>query len=323
MDPSLPPALGAAIAAMIKGRSGRDLGARAAEISRHYRAHAPSSRAVTSQDDALAYALTRMPATYAAVRSALEALLERAPDWAPRSLLDAGCGPGTAAWAAAEAFDLLEVVWLLDANRPLLDLARSLAGASESEALRNAALTLGDLSAPGERAHLVTAAYVLTELSDAAAIQAAAHLWTRTEGVLLIVEPGTPDAWARLMKVRSMLINQGAAILAPCPHLDACPLAAPDWCHFVQRLPRSRSHIAAKAASAPYEDEKFAYLAAARPGVATSEPRPRVLAPPLRDKAGVMLKLCTREGRLEAPRVAKRDKAAFSGVRKARWGDVV
>ncbi len=323
MDPALPLPLRTAVEAMTQGRSGRDLGARSAEISRLYRAHAASSRAVTSEDDALAYALTRMPATYAAVGAALEALCERAPDFAPRTLLDVGCGPGTAAWAAAAMFGTLTDIQLLDASRPFLDLARRLCVASEDAALRGARTTLGDLSVAEARADLVTVAYSLTELTRARAVLAAEHLWASCEGVLVIVEPGTPDAWARLMEVRASLIGHGAVVLAPCPHHAPCPLSPPDWCHFSQRLPRSRAHIAAKGASAPFEDEKFAYLVLARDPLVAEEPRPRVLAPPVEDKASITLKLCTNAGTLALERVAKRDKAVFKSVRKARWGDTV
>lgn len=323
MDPSLPTPLRAAVDALCEGRSGRTFSERAAQISQLYRANVPSSRVVTTETDALAYALTRMPATYAAVRAALQALAERAPLYEPISLLDMGCGPGTAAWAALDAFPMLTSVSLVDASRPFLDLAQSLAPSSESEPLRNAKLSIGDLASPPGEADLVTVAYALTELAEDRAIAAAERLWDATRGVLLIVEPGTPEAWRRLMRVRSILINIGGEVLAPCPHGAPCPLAPPDWCHVSQRLPRSRAHIAAKGATAPYEDEKFAYLAVARPEVTADLPRSRVLAPPLEDKAGLTLKLCTQDGRLETRRVTKRDKPAFKIVRKARWGDTV
>ena len=57
-----------------------------------------------------------MPATYAAVTASLNALVEIRPDFAPKTLLDVGAGPGTATWAAGEAFPSLQDFTLLDAN---------------------------------------------------------------------------------------------------------------------------------------------------------------------------------------------------------------
>src|SRR5207248_8321452 len=78
------------------------------------------------ETDALAYALSRMPATYAAVTASLNALREITPRLAPGSMLDVGAGPGTATWAAAEAFPSLQSFTLLDANSALRALALDL-----------------------------------------------------------------------------------------------------------------------------------------------------------------------------------------------------
>jgi ribosomal protein RSM22 (predicted rRNA methylase) len=73
----------------------------------HKRSRMPIARTVPAASirndlDALAYAAVRMPATYAAIRASLEAAGEIIPDFAPRSLLDVGADPGTAAWAAQD-----------------------------------------------------------------------------------------------------------------------------------------------------------------------------------------------------------------------------
>jgi ribosomal protein RSM22 (predicted rRNA methylase) len=101
--PDLPAELKAALDARLQGLSRSDTAERAALISRTYR-DGGNSGAIRSEADALAYALARMPATYAAVIASLNALREIAPDFAPASLLDVGAGPGTVGWAAAEAF---------------------------------------------------------------------------------------------------------------------------------------------------------------------------------------------------------------------------
>lgn len=105
--PDLPAELKAALEAKLQGFSRADAASRAALISKTYR-DGGGSTAIRSEADALAYALSRMPATYAAVTASLAAMREMMPGFAPASLLDVGAGPGTATWAAAEAFPSLE-----------------------------------------------------------------------------------------------------------------------------------------------------------------------------------------------------------------------
>jgi ribosomal protein RSM22 (predicted rRNA methylase) len=95
--------------------------------------------------------------------------------------------------------------------------------------------------------------------------------------------------------------------------------AATDWCHFVQRLPRSRAHKYIKGAELPFEDEKFSYVALAR---TPARQRPaRVLAPPLVTKAAMRIKLCRPDGNAGFATFPRRDKAAYARVRRVCWGD--
>src|ERR1700688_3742206 len=124
--PDLPAELKAALDARLQGLSRSDAAERAALISKTYR-DGGGSGAIRSEADALAYALARMPATYAAVIASLNALAEITPDFAPQNLLDVGAGPGTASWAAAEALSSLQSFTLLDAHDALRALALDLA----------------------------------------------------------------------------------------------------------------------------------------------------------------------------------------------------
>lgn len=319
MAADLPPALRAAVERELAGASRRDLAQRTAATTEAYRAGRGSSAVIKGRDDALAYALARMPATYAACAAVFDEAARLAPAFAPRSLLDAGCGPGTGSWAAREAWPSLADIRWLDASAPFLELAQRLAGDDLA-----ASATRGDLTTgPFPRAELVLASYALAEIPTAVQAQVVANLWAAADGVLAIVEPGTPAGYARLLAARDALIAAGAAIVAPCPHPLACPLVAPDWCHFSVRLPRSRDHRLAKGADAPFEDEKFAYLVAARPGVAVEARTSRVLARPKAGKPGIELKLCTEAGALEFRFVARRDKPAHAVARRLDWGDAL
>jgi ribosomal protein RSM22 (predicted rRNA methylase) len=316
--PDLPAALRAALDAKLQGLSRTDAAERAALISRTYR-DGGNSGAIASGADALAYALARMPATYAAVTASLNALCELRPGFAPASLLDVGAGPGTASWAAATAFASLRSFTLLDANNALralaLDLARDSTRLSEMTYHRGEA---GATLAAAAPADIVVASYMIGEVGDAERSALAGQLWAKARDTLLIVEPGTPAGYARVIALRQQLIASGAHVAAPCPHDGACPLAAPDWCHFTRRLPRLRAHMQLKAAELPFEDEKFSYVALTRTPVARHPAR--VLAQPDLSKVEVTAKLCTADG-LRIAKVPHRDKTAYARARRWRWGD--
>lgn len=320
LAPDLPAELKAALEARLHGLSRNDAAARAAAISQAYRAGG-TSQAIRSATDALAYALARMPATYAAVAACLNALRDMRPDFAPQSLLDLGAGPGTASFAAAEAFASLRGFTLLDANPALRALALDLAAGTSRLAAIDYRLGdgRGTLSEAPE-ADLVIASYVINELTEAERGKLAGQLWTKTRDTLLVVEPGTPAGTARILELRRQVIALGGFVAAPCPHEVDCPLRAPDWCHFTQRLPRSRAHMLLKQASVPFEDEKFAYVALTRAPPAAR--LARVLAQPVVTKVAVTAKLCTAAGVAIAD-VPRRDKARSSRAKRWRWGDAV
>jgi ribosomal protein RSM22 (predicted rRNA methylase) len=318
--PDLPAELKAALDARLQGFSRSDAAGSAASISRTYR-DGGGSAAIRSETDALAYALARMPATYAAVTASLNALREIAPDFAPKTLLDIGAGPGTASWAAAQAFPSLQGFALVDANSALralaLDLAAESARLGEIDYRQGEARAMLEQTAPAD---LVVASYMIGEIGEAERGALLELMWARTRGALVIVEPGTPAGYRRIIAAREQLVASGAHVAAPCPHDGKCPLSPPDWCHFTQRLPRSRAHKQIKEADVPFEDEKFSYVALTHSPFARHPAR--VLAQPAVGKVEVSAKLCTAEGLLVA-KVPRRAKANYARARRWRWGDAV
>jgi ribosomal protein RSM22 (predicted rRNA methylase) len=320
ISPALPAEVKASLDAKLEGLLRTDVAARAAAISKTYR-EGGSSGTIASETDALAYALARMPATYAAVVATLNALQEVRPDFAPRSLLDVGAGPGTATWAAAEAFPTLKTFTLLDANPALRTLALEFADGSSR--LGAAHYELGRaqaLLATTADAEFAIASYLIGELGENERADLVDAAWTKTRDTLVIVEPGTPAGYARIIAARARLIASGAHVAAPCPHDRACPLQAPDWCHFAQRLPRSRAHMQMKGAEVPFEDEKFSYVILTREPL-TRHPS-RVLAPPVVGKAEIAARICTPDG-LAIARVPRRDKPGYARARRWSWGDAL
>jgi ribosomal protein RSM22 (predicted rRNA methylase) len=319
-SPDLPAELKAALDAKLQGFSLNEAAKRAALISQTYRGGG-SSVAIRTPADALAYALARMPATYAAVTACLNALCEIRPDFAPHSLLDAGAGPGTASWAAAETLPSLKDFSSIDANSALralaLDLGRESSRLREMNYQQGEALTV---LAAMPQADVVVASYMIGEIAAAKQAELAELLWSRTSDTLLVVEPGTPAGYARIVALRARLIALGAHVVAPCPHDSQCPLEAPDWCHFTQRLPRLRAHKQLKGADLPFEDEKFSYVALTRlPMLRRSA---RALAQPVINKAAITVKICASTGIANAV-VPRRDKTSYQRFKKISWGDAV
>ena len=276
---------------------------------------------------ARAYLATRLPATYAAVRASMDAVAAVQPDFAPVTALDVGAGPGTALWAAADCWPSLDDALLLEGSPAIRAVGEALArdAAPSRIAWRAADVAASDLAAglPDlEPRDLVTLAYVLDELSEEARDRLVDKLWSVTAGTLLIVEPGTPAGWSRILRARQRLAAAGAHLLAPCVHTAACPLAAPDWCHFSRRVARSRLHRQAKGAEVPWEDEKYVYIAASRhPGLV---PDSRIIALPRSAGNGrIAFKLCGRDGAASERVLGKRDGAAFKAARRLDWGDAL
>lgn len=315
-----PAALTNAIQQLAAGYPMAQLKSAAQELSRRYRQETGQGKVLLSEDlQAAAYALARMPATFGAVAAALGYALE-ATGFEAKTLLDAGAGTGAACWAA-DALLPLEQATCLEREGAMRRLGQQLMQGG-SGALQEAEWMAADLTdgAPLPKAELVVASYVLGELSPAARIAALQKLWEAAEGMLLIIEPGTPAAFAQIELARQILVGQGAHIAAPCPHEQPCRLTGQDWCHFACRVPRSRLHKQLKGGDAPYEDEKFSYLALARFEVCHN--KSRILRHPQVAKGQIGLTLCGAQDN-QSVLIKKKDGALFKAARKAKCGDAI
>ncbi|MFI1716372.1 small ribosomal subunit Rsm22 family protein [Streptomyces litmocidini] len=319
MNASAPSAdsLRAALAGLLDGLPPTRAAQAVERLIANYRGTTPTDAPVLrDRSDVAAYAAYRMPATFEAVRGALDALREAAPDWAPRTHTDVGGGTGAASWAVAEAWEEEPPrTTVLDWAEPALALGRELAdGVLDAEWRRErigSALSLADTD-------LVTVSYVLKELTGAdrtALVTEAA----RAARAVVIVEPGTPDGYERIIAARTLLIDAGFTVAAPCPHSGACPIVpGTDWCHFSARVSRSSLHRKVKGGSLAYEDEKYAYVAATRFPVTPAASR--ITRRPQIRKGQVLLELCGPDG-LARDTVTKRHGPLYKQARDAEWGD--
>lgn len=291
---------------------------------------------------AQAYLAARMPATYAAVEQALAQVPIAALEGA-RSVLDLGAGPGTATWALRERVPGLALATLVETDAATVSLAKLLAeGRPEPENLN---LHWQDqpalLAAKTATQHdLVLMSYCLEEAGAEEGEALVRAAWAAARQGLLLVEPGTPAGFARLLKIRDMLLAEGGHLLAPCPHALACPLAVGAesgqykqkptakerfdnmWCHFGVRLERRGLHRLIKGGDLGYEDEKFSFLYFSRLDLPPAAPY-RVLAWPKRISRHIELDLCSKSGNREKSFYNRRNTAQNirNAARRLAWGD--
>lgn len=304
---------------------GSSLSQAATDLSGRYRNPRPTTeRFIVTGLECVAYAAVRMPATFSAVGAVLEEVERAAPDLKIESVLDLGAGTGAATWAAAEHFESLRQITLIEQDGRLIELGRKLALSSEHQALRAAEWRMNNLrgGAEFEPHDLVVCSYALGEIEASTASRIMRAAWLAASQALVLVEPGTMKGFATIRMARDQLIEAGGFLLAPCPHQQACPMTTPgagnDWCHFSARFERSALHRRLKSGTLGYEDEKFSYVAATkRPFQRASA---RVIRHPLRHAGYTQLQLCTPAG-LQSATITKRDRDAWKRARKTNWGD--
>ncbi|WP_243761321.1 small ribosomal subunit Rsm22 family protein, partial [Streptomyces sp. YIM 98790] len=176
---------------------------------------------------------------------------------------------------------------------------------------------------------LVTVSYVLGELAEETreALVTRAVRAAGADGAVVLVEPGTPDGFRRILAARDRMTAEGMTVLAPCPHSARCPLGTGgDWCHFAARTARSALHRRIKGAELAWEDEKFSYVAAVGPGLAADRAGDgpaggRIVRRPRQRKGQVLLELCTAGEGLRSATVTRRDPERYRAARDAAWGD--
>ncbi|MET7421534.1 small ribosomal subunit Rsm22 family protein [Dactylosporangium sp. NPDC005555] len=255
--------------------------------------------------DATAYAAYRMPATHAAVAAVLRQI-----SISPESVLDVGGGSGAATWAALAEFPTIGTATVLDQVTEALKLG--------SRMLPTAQWQEWHLGEPLSPADLIMVSYVLGELTEEAQHQLVDDASATARQAVVIVEPGTPLGYQRILDARQRLIAAGWTVAAPCPHQQQCGMTGKDWCHFSARVNRSALHRRLKDAELGYEDEKFSYVAVTRQAQGT---RGRVVRHPAFRKGLVTLQVCDQDTTVGPKLVSKREGPTYKAARDAEWGD--
>lgn len=316
----LPEDLQKAIEIEIESAGLKELSQAREELTDRYRIPSQKRQFMTSDLQRQSYLATRLPATYAAVYQALQAVKKQNEGLSPASLLDLGAGPGTALWAACNVFSTLESATLLEKDHSLASFGKRLAQHSDHTVIQEARWELVDLEQlPDLPKHdIVTLSYSIGELAPTIIPVLLEKCWQAANHLLVIIEPGTPVGFERIRLIRRQLIEMGGHLVAPCPHHVACPMEGGDWCHFAARVERTSFHRRLKSGSLSYEDEKFSYVAASK--LAHPLPPARILRQPHHRSGHSVFTLCTAGG-VKQTTVSKRCGSDYKLARKLEWGD--
>lgn len=296
-------------------------------LSKNYRSGQSSHGEFQGKTAVLAYLATRLPATFGACSAVFKAVRDRCPEFACRSFLDLGAGPGTATWAALDCFQELSTLHLVEKERFAMELGQRLAKDASAPSWKTAHWQQAGLESMIEipTVDLAALSYVCGELKEAEVLRILERLWDQKIPLVAVIEPGTPKGFDRIRKLRAFVIQKGARIVAPCPHEAACPMAANDWCHFSARIERTRLHRQLKEGTLGYEDEKYSYVVYAHPEaeVSTTPIQGRVLRHPQKGSGFVKLSLCHADGKIHEETVTRSHKAEYRLARDLEWGSVV
>lgn len=313
----LPASVAAVVESIAHDVSPQDLRAAAAGLSVAYR-QGTADTALAHPEAIAAYLVVRMPATFAAVAHSLAAVGDAVSR--PKSLLDLGAGPGTATVAALLQWPSIMSATLVERDPAMARVAPAIVGAVAGESA-DIRVVQGDLKTADMQPHdVVILGYSLNEIPASERAALLERAWALASRMLVLVEPGTPEGFRGVLRARRQLLGLGAHVVAPCPHGLRCPMEGTEsWCHFAERVARSRRHRQAKEADVGWEDEKFSYLAVSReaPPAAAA----RILTPPQVTKGWVRLDLCLPNGDRAAVDVARREGAAYRQASRLSWGD--
>ena len=286
-------------------------------ISKKYRENdGKGKKLVTKKTEALAYAISRMPATYCAVNSVLSQCLKKYKHNI-NTVLDVGAGTGAATWAINNFIDAEKITCL---ERE--DEMRKIGSQLMNKYIKNVQWESFDLTQNEiqQKADLVITSYVINELTEADRQKAIIKMWNATNGMLVIIEPGTPEGFSHILKAREILLEQGANIVAPCTQSNKCPIGKDDWCSFYVRVARNKLQRQAKNGELGFEDEKFSYIAFSRTSI--EHENAVILRHPQINSGYVKVKLCNKNG-IEEKIYSKKDKEIYKKIRKMNAGDTI
>ena len=316
----IPDLLEIAIEKEIQGIKITELKEAAKKLSDRYMNEKRTGQTLLSKEkEALAYSIMRMPATFCAVTTALRHTLNIANNCNIETVLDVGAGTGAATWAINELINPNQII-CLEREEAMRNVGQALMKHLEEK--EKVQWINEDITSTQhiKGADLIISSYMINELKQEERKKVIKKLLELESKMILIVEPGTPEGFKNIKEIQKIALEMGAYIIAPCTHQQICKLTENDWCHTTIRVERNKTHKLLKSADAPYEDEKFSYIAISKQNLGTA--KSRILRHPIIETGKITLKLCT-NGNIEQKTITKKEKEQFKQAKKKKCGDSI
>lgn len=275
---------------------------------------------IQTKEEALAYLCVRFPATLSANRAVYEKGFSE-QKISIESMCDVGAGCFASFFALEEVSTSLQKVFFIERDKTLVDFGKKIF--SEVSPRSSPVYLLQDFTKieAFPEVDLIAFSYSLGEVDQKNFAAVLEKACLSTKNFILILEPGTPYGFERILAARDFFLKRGLHILSPCPHKKRCPMTQGKWCHFSERLPRTALHKFLKGGDLGYEDEKYSYILVSKRQL--EDYFGRIVGRPAKSPGFISMDVCTKEGELNHLKTLKRDKEEYAKIKNFEWGDYI
>ncbi len=266
---NLPPAIQKTISAMLAKQTSSEWVKRAELVHKRYMTFKKDNDSyLQDYTDALSYVALRAPATYTQIYSTLATIKEVAPSFKPTSILDIGSGPGVGMWAAQTIYPQIEDITNIDQNKNVIALGKEIAASTNipTNIVWKHADVKSGLEKNGNTYDIILLANILNELHPRDRERLIGLAFNLCKGVLIIIEPGTPNG-STIVQSAAKSLSRTGTLLAPYIN-NSFVENDTFWMHFSKRFMRPeftrriRQYMRDDMLSASnIEEAKFAYVA--------------------------------------------------------------
>ena len=164
------------------------------------------------EKETFAYISSQLPFMLAPLQNVFAEISRRIPDFAPKSMLDFGSGPGTAIIAAHKHWSSsLNDIMAVDISQSMIEMAAELVKDQPNLPTDRIQWRRYMAMNPNRpKYNLVVTAMVLSELpDDHLRQQSVEHLWQQTDDILVLIDRGNAEGFRILRNARDQLIETG------------------------------------------------------------------------------------------------------------------